>query len=63
MNGYQFKDDVDTIISIIANQSELTTKYFKLLELYAKKISEVRKENFSEVEKLRHEIEHLNLSP
>ena len=63
MKGYQFKDDVDTIISIIANQNELTTKYFKLLELYAKKISEVRKENFSEVEKLRHEIEHLKLSP
>jgi hypothetical protein len=60
MQGYRFKDDVDAIISIIANQAELTSKYFKLLELYAKKIFEVRKENYIEVEKLRHEIELLN---
>ena len=60
MQGYRFKDDVEAIISIIANQSELTTKYFKLLELYAKKIFEVRKENYIEVEKLRNEIELLN---
>jgi hypothetical protein len=60
MQGYRFKDDVEAIISIIANQAELTSKYFKLLELYAKKIFEVRKENYIEVEKLRHEIELLN---
>jgi hypothetical protein len=63
MQGYRFKDDVEAIISIIANQAELTTKYFKLLELYAKKIFEVRKENYIEVEKLRHEIEQLNGTP
>ena len=63
MRGYSFKDDVDRIVSIIADQEELTAKYFKLLELYAKKISEVRKENFEEVEKLRLEIERISLSP
>ena len=62
MRGYSFKDDVDRIVSIIADQEELTAKYFKLLELYAKKISEVRKENFEEVEKLRLEIERISLS-
>ena len=63
MRGYSFKDDVDRIVSIIADQEELTAKYFKLLELYAKKISEVRKENFEEVEKLRLEIERISISP
>ena len=63
MRGYSFKDDVDRIVSIIADQEELTAKYFKLLELYAKKISEVRRENFEEVEKLRLEIERISLSP
>jgi hypothetical protein len=63
MRGYSFKNDVDRIVSIIADQEELTAKYFKLLELYAKKISEVRKENFEEVEKLRLEIERISLSP
>jgi hypothetical protein len=62
MRGYQFKDDVEAIISIIANQAELTTKYFKLLELYAKKIFAVRKENYDVVEKLRQEINVLTAS-
>jgi len=62
MRGYKFTEDVDAVVSIIAHQSELTSKYFKLLELYAKKISEVYKENYTEVEKLRIEIEHLNAS-
>jgi hypothetical protein len=63
MRGYQFKEDVDAIVSIIQNQAELTAKYFKLLELYARKIFEVRKENYNEVEKLRHEINHLKTTP
>lgn len=62
MQGYAFMGDVDKIVSIIADQEELTAKYFKLLELYAKKISEVRKENFAEVEKLRLEIEKVSVS-
>jgi hypothetical protein len=60
MRGYRFKEDVDAIVSIIANQAELTSKYFKLLELYARKIFEVHRENYFEVEKLRHEIDVLN---
>ena len=63
MQGYKFKEDVDAIVSIIAHQSELTSKYFKLLELYAKKIAEVYKENYAEVEKLRFEIERVTLQP
>jgi hypothetical protein len=63
MRGYQFKEDVEAIVSIIANQTELTTKYFKLLELYARKIFEVHKENYNEVEKLRYEIDQLKTSP
>ena len=59
MMGYKFKDDVDAIVSIIADQEELTAKYFKLLELYAKKISEVHNENYGEVEKLRKEIDQI----
>jgi hypothetical protein len=62
MHGYKFKDDVDSIISIIANQAELTAKYFKLLELYAKKIFAVHNENYDVVEKLRQEIMILNAS-
>ena len=62
MQGYQFKEDIDAIVSIIAYQKELTAKYFKLLELYAKKISEVYKENYNEVEKLRLEINNLMAS-
>jgi hypothetical protein len=60
MRGYQFTDDVEAIVSIIAHQAELTTKYFKLLELYAKKISEVHRENYGEAEKIRLEIDRLN---
>ena len=63
MQGYKFKEDVDSIVSIIAHQSELTSKYFKLLELYAKKIAEVYKENYAEVEKLRLEIERVTSQP
>jgi hypothetical protein len=63
MRGYKFKEDVEAIVSIILNQSELTTKYFKLLELYARKIFEVHNENYNEVEKLRHEIDLLKTTP
>lgn len=63
MRGYKFKDDVDAIVSIIANQNELTKKYFKLLELFAKKISEVHNENYAEAEKLRLEIEAVSKAP
>jgi hypothetical protein len=60
MKGYRFTEDVDAIVSIIAGPNELTGKYFRLLELYAKKISEVYKENYGEAEKLRLEINRLN---
>jgi hypothetical protein len=63
MRGYQFKEDVEAIVTIIANKAELTTKYFKLLELYARKIFEVQRENYNEVEKLRQEIDLLNTTP
>jgi hypothetical protein len=57
LDGYRFKQDIDAIIHIIKLPQELTRKHFKLLELYAKKIAEVRKEHFAEAEKIRLDIE------
>ncbi len=62
LHGYRFKEDVDAIVSIIADEQELTSKHFKLLELYAKKIRQVNDENFEEVEKLQKEISILKQS-
>jgi hypothetical protein len=61
LENYRFVDDVNAIVSIIADDHELTSKHFKLLELYAKKIARVQEENFNEVEKLQksiYDLEH-----
>jgi hypothetical protein len=55
--GYRFEQDINAIISIIKLPQELTRKHFKLLELYARKIAEVKKENFAEAEKIRLSID------
>lgn len=62
MSGYRFQEDVETIISVISKQDELTSKDFRLLELYAKKIALVQKEAFSEAESVLKEIEQLKSS-
>ncbi|HUI91946.1 MAG TPA: hypothetical protein VLX68_06830 [Chitinivibrionales bacterium] len=56
LKSYRNAEDVDAIVSIIADDHELTSKHFKLLELYAKKIARVMEENFGEAEKLQNDI-------
>jgi hypothetical protein len=59
LKAYRNAEDVDAIVSIIAGEHELTSKHFKLLELYAKKIARVWEENFAEAEKLQKDIAEL----
>jgi hypothetical protein len=56
LKAYRNAEDVDAIVSIIADEHELTAKHFKLLELYAKKIARVWEEKFAEAEKLQNDI-------
>ena len=56
LHEYRYKEDIDSIVTIIAGEQELTSKHFKLLELFAKKIARVLEENFGEAEKLQKEI-------
>lgn len=56
LRGYNFPGDIDKIISIIKESEKLSPLHYKLLELYAKKISEVSKENFAEVDKIGKKI-------
>jgi hypothetical protein len=56
LHDYRHKEDIDSIVFIISEEHELTSKHFKLLELYAKKISRVQEENFAEAEKLQKDI-------
>ena len=59
LGGYKFPADVDKIIATIEKPETLTPSHYKLIELYAKKISEVCKENFSDVDKIGKEISTL----
>lgn len=59
LEGYTFKEDINRIISIITDTQELSALHNRLLELYAKKITEVHKEQFNEVEKINKEIESI----
>jgi hypothetical protein len=56
MTGYRFKEDIDEIIKIIGEEEELTSKHFRLLELYSKKIAAVNSEDFSAAENYNKEI-------
>jgi hypothetical protein len=56
LKTYRNTEDVDAIVSLIAGEHELTSKHFKLLELYAKKIARVWEEKFAEAEKLQNDI-------
>lgn len=56
LRDYKNGNDINAVIAIIADDHELTSRHFKLLELYAKKISRVTEENFSEAEKLQRDI-------
>jgi len=63
MREYRYKEDTDSIVSLIVDDHELTSKHFKLLELYAKKIGRVMEENFLEAEKLQKDILDLEKQP
>ncbi|MGA2507135.1 MAG: hypothetical protein ABSF80_06645 [Chitinispirillaceae bacterium] len=60
MKKYRFQEDVETVVSIISGSGELTEKANKLLELYAKKIACVEKEDFEKAEEVSREIQRLH---
>jgi len=59
MKGYRFKEDVDTIVTLIGSKEQLSPQDYRLLELYAKKIAAVKKEDFSAAEVYSKEIQSL----
>ena len=59
LEGYDLKKDIDAVVNILRLPQELTKRHFRLLELYAHKIAEITRENFSEAEKTRTSIERL----
>lgn len=59
MKGYQFQEDVEAIIKIIGSKNELGSLDYRLLELYSKKISSIKDENFSAAEDYSKEIQKL----
>ncbi len=59
MATYRFKEDIDEIVKIIGEEEELTSKHFKLLELYSNKIASVKREEFSAAENFNKEINKL----
>lgn len=56
LTGYQFAEDTDCIIRMISNTETLAKRDHVLLELYAKKIVEVVRENFTEVREVSRKI-------
>ncbi len=60
MAGYRYGEDVDTIISIISGNQELAPNEYRLLELYAKKVSLVVDEDFSGLEEVKKKIAQLS---
>jgi hypothetical protein len=61
MKGYKFQEDVEAIIKIIGSKNELGSVDYRLLELYAKKISSIKDENFSAAEDYSKEIQKLQM--
>lgn len=59
MTEYRFKEDVDDLITIISAEGELNEREYKLLELYAKKIASVKREDFSAAELYNREIHNI----
>lgn len=60
MIGYPFKDDVEAITGLLGSDQELSTQDYKLLELYAKKIAAVKKEDFAAAELYTKEIQSMH---
>jgi len=59
MQGYKFSADIDSIISVIEKPDRLLPQHYKLIELYIQKITEVCKENYSQVDALNREISEI----
>jgi hypothetical protein len=59
MRGYRNEQDIEKIINLIMQPDELTSKQYKLLELYAKKIAEVQREHFNEVDEIQRKISEI----
>ncbi|MBD3345083.1 MAG: hypothetical protein GF401_08490 [Chitinivibrionales bacterium] len=52
----KYKNDVNAIIDLIENADEMASKHFRLLELYASKISELHRDNFAAADKINQDI-------
>jgi hypothetical protein len=59
MEGYSFIEDIDAVLGLIRKTEPLTRKDSQLLELYAKKISAIQREDFSHVQLIKQQIEDL----
>jgi hypothetical protein len=55
MDGYRYREDVDAMVSLIGTQ-DLTKDHFHRLELYARKIAAVRREDFEEADHIQQEL-------
>jgi hypothetical protein len=62
LSGYPYSDDIENIISMISETDELTEKQLRILDLYAKKVKAVYREEFKEAEKIREQIKALETS-
>jgi hypothetical protein len=63
MKKYRFQEDIETVVSLISGSAELKEKENRLLELYAKKIACVEKEDFQMAEDVSREILRLRGKP
>jgi hypothetical protein len=63
LKKYRFQEDVETVVSLISGPGELAEKENRLLELYAKKIACVEKEDFNMAEEVSREIQRLRGKP
>jgi hypothetical protein len=63
LSGPQFHDDVDKIVAILSDPRELASRQFRLLELYARKLAEISRENFREAENIQNDIANLLSEP
>jgi hypothetical protein len=59
LKRYRFPEDIEAIVSIISRKGELSETDNRLLELYAKKITCVEKEDFKAVDTVTREIKQL----
>jgi hypothetical protein len=59
MRQYRFGDDVESIVALISGAQELSERDNRLLELFAKKISCIEREDFAAAEEASREIERV----